>query len=147
MIPAEHSPSKVFNKLFLADSPKEQAKQVQRLQEGRSIMDIVADDAKSLKKSLGAGDQEKMEQYFGAVRNFEKRLGASESWAQKPKPKVVAQPPVDISDNNEVIRKKQLMLDIMHLALQTDSTRFITLHIDGGGGTIPIEGINEGYIA
>ncbi len=145
MIPAEHSPYKVFNKLFLADSPKEQAKQVQRLQEGRSIMDIVADDAKSLKKSLGAGDQEKMEQYFGAVRNFEKRLGASESWAQKPKPKVVAQPPVDISDNNEVIRKKQLMLDIMHLALQTDSTRFITLHIDGGGGTIPLKGINEGY--
>ncbi|HCR29267.1 MAG TPA: hypothetical protein DIV79_04535, partial [Opitutae bacterium] len=58
MIPAEDSPSKVFNKLFIADSPKEQARQVQRLQEGRSIMDIVADDAKSLKNSLGAGDQE-----------------------------------------------------------------------------------------
>ena len=145
MIPAEDSPSKVFSKLFIADSPKEQAKQVQRLQEGRSIMDIVADDAKSLQRSLGAGDQEKMDQYFESVRNFEKRLGDSESWAQKPKPRVAVKPPVDISNNNEVIRRKQLMLDVMYLALQTDSTRFITLHIDGGGGTIPIKGINEGY--
>ena len=37
------------------------------------------------------------------------------------------------------------MLDIMLLALQTDSTRFITLHIDGNGGSLPIEGVNEGY--
>ena len=33
----------------------------------------------------------------------------------------------------------------MLLALQTDSTRFITLHIDGNGGSVPIEGVNEGY--
>ena len=33
----------------------------------------------------------------------------------------------------------------MKLALQTDSARFITLHIPGAGGVIPIEGVDEGY--
>ncbi len=37
------------------------------------------------------------------------------------------------------------MLDIMFLALQTDSTRFMTLHLNGNGGTIPREGVEEGY--
>jgi hypothetical protein len=37
------------------------------------------------------------------------------------------------------------MLDIMFLALQTDSTRFMTLHLNGNGGTIPLEGVEEGY--
>lgn len=145
MIPAESSPSKLFSQLFVADSPKEQAKQVQRLKEGRSIMDVVASDAKTLQRSLGAGDRDKMEQYFESVRDFEKRLGASEDWAQKPKPTVAMKPPRDIPDNNEVIKRKELMLDIMFLALQTDSTRFITLHIDGNGESIPIPGVNEGY--
>ena len=145
MIPAESSPSKLFNKLFVADTKEEQAQQVERLKEGRSIMDVVAGDAKTLQNSLGAGDRDKMDQYFESVRAFEKRLGASEDWMQKPKPIVKMKPPRDISDDNEVIKQKKLMLDIMLLALQTDSTRFITLHIDGNGGPVPIPGINEGY--
>ena len=145
MIPAESSPSKLFNKLFVADTKEEQAQQVERLKEGRSIMDVVAGDAKTLQNSLGAGDRDKMDQYFESVRAFEKRLGASEDWVQKPKPIVKMKPPRDISDDNEVIKQKKLMLDIMLLALQTDSTRFITLHIDGNGGPVPIPGINEGY--
>ncbi len=145
MIPAESSPSKLFDKLFVADSPQEQAMQVQRLKEGRSIMDVVAADAKTLQRSLGAGDRDKMDQYFDSVRNFEKRLSASEDWVQKPKPVVAMKPPQDISDNNEVIKRKKLMLDIMFLALQTDSTRFITLHVDGSGEAIPVPGVNEGY--
>ena len=108
-------------------------------------MDVVASDAKSLQKSLGAGDRSKMDQYFDSVRNLEKRLEASEDWVQKPKPSVAMKPPRDILGNKEVIRKKELMLEIMYLALQTDSTRFMTLHVDGNGGAIPISGVSEGY--
>jgi hypothetical protein len=145
MIPAESSPSNLFNKLFVADSPEDQTKQVERLKEGRSIMDVVADDAKTLQNTLGAGDRDKMDQYFESVRAFEKRLGASEDWVQKPKPSVAMKAPRDIPDNNEIIKRKKLMLDIMLLALQTDSTRFITLHIDGNGESVPIPGVNEAY--
>lgn len=145
MIPAEFSPSKLFAKLFIADSPKEQRQQVERLKQGQSIMDVVSSDARRLQKDLGPGDRDKMDQYFTSVRNFEQRLGASEEWARRPKPKVKMAPPLDIQDNDAVIARKKLMLDIMFLALQTDSTRFITLHLNGSGGAIPVEGVSEGY--
>ncbi|MDA7867245.1 DUF1552 domain-containing protein [Verrucomicrobia bacterium] len=145
MIPAENSPSKIFNKLFVSETPLAQVQQIQRLKEGRSIMDVVASDAKALQKNLGAGDRSKMDQYFDSVRNLEKRLEASEDWVQKPKPSVAMKVPRDIPGNKEVIKQKELMLDIMYLALQTDSTRFMTLHVDGNGGAIPIPGVSEGY--
>lgn len=145
MIPAEESPSRVFNRLFIADSPKERAQQVERLKQGRSIMDVVAGDAKKLERTLGVGDRDKMDQYFTSVRNFEKRLGEAQDWALRPKPKVKAQVPVDISDSDAIIDRKQLMLDVVFLALQTDSTRFVTVHLNGEGGAVPLEGVDQGY--
>ena len=145
MIPAEESPSKVFNQLFIADTPEEQAQQVERLKEGRSIMDVVADDLKRVEKKLSKGDQEKMDQYFTSVRNFEKRLGEAQDWATRPKPKVNMDVPVDIENADAIIDRKKLMLDVMFLALQTDSTRFITVHLNGEGGAVPLDGVDEGY--
>jgi hypothetical protein len=145
MIPAEQSPSKVFNQLFIADTPEEQAQQVERLKEGRSIMDVVAADVRRVEKKLNKGDQEKMDQYFTSVRNFEKRLGEAQEWATRPKPKVNAEAPVDIENSDAIIDRKKLMLDVMFLALRTDSTRFITVHLNGEGGALPLEGVDEGY--
>ena len=145
MIPAEESPSQVFNKLFIANTAEEKERQVERLKQGRSIMDVVAADAKRVEKKLGFGDREKMDQYFTSVRNFEKRLGDAQEWARKPKPKVNAQAPVDIENSDAIIDRKKLMLDVMFLALQTDSTRFITIHLNGEGGAVPLEGVDEGY--
>lgn len=145
MIPAEYSASKLFNMLFITDSEEERKRQKSRLQQGRSIMDVVGDDARRLQRDLGKGDREKLDQYFTSVRNFEQRLSEAEDWVGKPKPKVDMAVPVDIRDNNEMIRKKKMMLDIMYLAIQTDSTRFMTLHLNGNGGTIPIPGVEEGY--
>lgn len=145
MIPAEDSPSKVFNRLFVADTPEAQAEQLRRVKQGRSIMDIIGADAKRLQKELGAGDRDKLDEYVTSVRNFEERLSESEDWARKEKPRVKMAPPVDIRNNNEVIARKKLMLDVLYLALQTDSTRFATLHLNGNGGRIPIEGVDEGY--
>lgn len=145
MIPAEESPSRVFNQLFIPDTPDEQARQVERLKEGRSIMDVVAADVKRVEKKLSKGDREKMDQYFTSVRNFEKRLGEAQNWATRPKPKVNARVPVDIENSDAIIDRKKLMLDVMFLALQTDSTRFITVHLNGEGGAVPLEGVDEGY--
>ena len=145
MIPAEESPSRVFNQLFIADTPEEQAQQVERLKEGRSIMDVVAADVKRVEKKLSNGDREKMDQYFTSVRNFEKRLGEAQEWATQPKPKVNMGVPVDIENSDAIIDRKKLMLDVMFLALQTDSTRFITVHLNGEGGAVPLEGVDEGY--
>jgi len=145
MIPAEDSPSQLFTKLFIDDSPAEQQRQARRLQEGQSIMDLVQDDSKRLSKELGKGDQDRLDAYFTSVRDLENRLAASEEWVNRPKPKVDAKKPVDIRNNNDFVGQQQLMTDMIKLALKTDSTRFITYHLGGSGGVVPLPGVEEGY--
>ena len=145
MIPAEQSPSRLFNQLFVDDSPQGQAHQAERVREGRSIMDLVGADAKRLAKTLGPGDQDRLDAYFTSVRELENRMAKSEEWARKSKPKVNATRPVDIRNSNDFVGQERLMTDMIRLALETDSTRFISYHMGGGGGVVPIEGVEEGY--
>ena len=145
MIPAEDSPSQLFNRLFVNDSPADRRRQTQRAREGQSIMDLVAEDAQVLQRELGAGDRDRLDAYFTGVRELEKRLVKSEAWANRPKPKVDITRPVDIGNPNDFVGRQRLMSDMVRLALSTDSTRFITLHLGGSGGVLPIEGVEEGY--
>ncbi len=145
MIPAENSPSRLFRQLFINDSAADQALQAARARQGRSIMDLVADDARALQRELGAGDRDRLDAYFTSVRELEQRLKESEDWARKPKPKVNVDKPVDIGNPNDFIGRQRLMSDMVRLALATDSTRFITLHLGGSGGVVPLNGVDEGY--
>lgn len=145
MIPAESSPSRLFTKLFIDDSEAEQERQARRLQEGQSIMDLVQEDSKRLSRQLGSGDRDRLDAYFTSVRDLENRLAASEEWAKRPKPKVDAKKPVDIRNSSDFVGQQKLMTDMIRLALKTDSTRFITYHLGGSGGVVPIPGVAEGY--
>jgi hypothetical protein len=145
MIPAEDSPSRLFQRLFVNDSARDRARQTQRAREGRSIMDLVADDARSLERQLGAGDRDRLDAYFTSVRELEHRLSESEAWANRPKPKVDVARPIDIGNPNDFIGRQRLMSDMVRLALTTDSARFITLHFGGSGGVLPIPGVEQGY--
>ncbi|MFM1997745.1 MAG: hypothetical protein RLZZ111_2132 [Planctomycetota bacterium] len=145
MIPAEDSPARLFTRLFVADSPADRARQVKRAREGRSIMDLVADDTRALERRLGPGDRRRLDAYLTSVRDLERRLEASQAWATRPKPAVAASKPVDIGNPNDLLGRQRLMSDMVRLALATDSTRFVSLHLGGGGGVVPIEGVDEGY--
>lgn len=145
MIPPEDSPSRLFNRLFVDPSPQERQRQAHRVRQGRSIMDIVGEDAKSLTRELGSGDRDRLDAYFTSVRDLEKRMAESERWAMRPKPKVDVPAPVDIGDPSDLVRRQKVMCDMIRLALQTDSTRFISLHMPGAGGVLPIDGVKEGY--
>ncbi|OAI50258.1 hypothetical protein AYO44_17935 [Planctomycetaceae bacterium SCGC AG-212-F19] len=129
-IPAERSANRLFRRLFLQGPPSEVAAAVQALKQDRSTLDFIADQSKRLNKLLGPADRQRMEQYFTAVRDLEQRLQSSEEWEHKPRPKVVAQPPQDIDDPREFVRKTGIMFDVIKLALETDSTRVISLFID-----------------
>ena len=52
---------------------------------------------------------------------------------------------MDISNRDAIIDRKKLMLDVTFLALQTDSTRFVTIHLNGEGGAVPLDGVDQGY--
>ncbi|WP_395749018.1 DUF1552 domain-containing protein [Prosthecobacter sp.] len=143
MIPAENSAMRLFTRLFVNDSPAEQERQAELIRSGRSVMDVVGAEAKTLQRELGAGDREKLDAWFTSVRDLEKRLAANEAWTHKPKPKVKLLPPTKIPRDNEVA-VDGIFLDIIHMALATDSTRFVTLHITGNN-VQGIEGVDESY--
>lgn len=143
MIPAENDPVKLFTKLFVDDSEKEQDRQAELIRSGRSVMDVIQEDAKSLQRQLGKGDREKLDSWFTGVRELEQRLQANEEWIRTPKPKVANKPPKFDRDNTITIERA--MLEIVYLALQTDSTRFVTLHVPGNAKVRSLEGIDEGY--
>lgn len=143
MIPAENDPVRLFTKLFVDDSTSEQDRQAELIRNGRSVMDAIHEDAKSLRRQLGRGDQEKLDSWFTSVRELEQRLQANEDWVRTPKPKVTSGPPK--FDRNNTITIERAMLEIVFLALQTDSTRFVTLHVPGNAKISTLEGIDEGY--
>lgn len=144
-LPAESSPSKAFQQLFVDGTPAEIATQVRGLKRGRSILDTVMGQAKKLHGGLGRRDQEKLDEYFSAVRDLEGRLVQNEEWAQKPKPKIDAKPPTDIQSRTDAIGKMRLMQDLIVLALQTDSTRTITLRLSGMNAVPEIAGVKNDW--
>jgi hypothetical protein len=145
MIPAETSPAKLFTRLFVADTRAARARHVARAREGQSIMDLVADETRALERSLGAGDRSRLDAYLTSVRDLERRLVDTEAWADRPKPVVQVAKPVDVGNPHDVVSRQRLMSDMVRLALETDSTRFVTMHLGGGGGVVPVPGVDEGY--
>ncbi len=143
MIPAENNAMRLFTRLFVNDSPAEQERQAELIRSGRSVMDVVGAEAKLLQRELGAGDRDKLDSWFTSVRDLEKRLALNEAWTHRPKPKVALQPPRQIPRDNEVA-VDGIFLDIVHMALATDSTRFVTLHITGNS-VQGLEGVDQSY--
>jgi hypothetical protein len=144
-LPAMFSPAKTFQQLFVDGTPAEIAEQMRGLKRGRSILDTVAGQAKKLHRDLGHHDREKLDEYLSAVRDLEGRLVQNEAWAQKPKPKVDAKPPTDIQSRTDAIGKMKLMQNLVVLALQTDSTRTITLRLSGMNAVPEIEGVTHDW--
>jgi hypothetical protein len=144
-VPAYTSPSKVFARLFLPDSPEEAKAQARRLADGRSILDDVAAEAKKLGSNLGAEDRSKLDEYATSVRDLEKRLTQDEIWFKKPKPKVDVKTPTDVQQAADLIGRTKLIFDLTHLALQTDSTRLITIMLGGSTHAPPIQGVSLGH--
>lgn len=145
LIAADNSPSRVFARLFLEGNTDEVQEQIRRLEDGRSILDDVSDQAKSLRSGLGREDRDKLDEYLTSVRDLEQRMVIDESWAKKPKPKVNVDPPKDIPNAADLIGRTRLLFDLSHLAIQTDSTRLITIMLAGSSFAPPIQGVSLGH--
>ena len=145
MVPADGWPATVFAKMFLEGRPDEVQAQSRRLADGLSILDTVREQAKRLQPKLGARDREKVDEYFTSVRELEQRMGAANEWSKKPKPRVDVKPLQNNMVSADLIGKARLMFDLSHLALQTDSTRLITMMLLGTSSVPPIQGVTMGH--
>jgi hypothetical protein len=124
-VPQFDSPRKIFNLLFRVN--ENEAKQKQILAEDRSILDVVFRQASSMEKRLNTRDRAKLDQYLTSVREVEKAVLQQSHWSGQPRPEVDYELPQFASDSVEGY--VQVMLDLAVLALETDSTRSLTLQI------------------
>jgi hypothetical protein len=145
VVPPYSFPSHVFALLFLEGRPAEIQAQVRRLRDGRSVLDAVADQARKMQSDLGGHDRDKLDEYFTSVRELEQRLAQAEEWSKKPRPRVDVKPPQDVANPADLVGKGRLWFDLIHLALQTDSTRLVTLQLLGTSSVPPVPGVTYGH--
>ena len=119
------SPHKIFNLLFQVD--KNEKTQQQMLAENRSILDAVLAQAKSMEKRLNATDRAKMDEYLTSVREVEQTVKRRAYWADRSKPQVVYE--IENFDRKSLDDYVGTLMDLSVLALQTDSTRAVTVQI------------------
>jgi len=119
------SPRKIFNLLFQVNENEKAQQQV--LAEDRSILDAVSAQAKSMEKRLNATDRAKMDEYLTSVREVEKTVKRRAYWADRSKPQVNYE--IENFDRKSVDDYVGTLMDLAVLALQTDSTRAVTVQV------------------
>ncbi|MEI9898314.1 MAG: DUF1552 domain-containing protein [Chthoniobacter sp.] len=143
--PKEIYPQQAFDQLFDDGSQRKRDK---------SVLDLVNDDAKSLRTRLSKHDVHKLDEYLTSVRELEERIEradefsktntAGAGWQPTVKAPTFPRPAAGIpSKPDEHLR---LMFDIMVLAFQMDRTRVATfmLNNDLSNMNFGIEGVKGG---
>ncbi len=142
-LPAENSPRRLFERLFVPDGSDSKKEILRRYAEKKSILDSISDDARALEKKLGKTDKDKLDEYFTSVRETELRVERMESWIDIPKPEVDSR---NLQLGSQAQNKHDrpmwidVMLELSYLAFVTDITRVITFEWSreaggyGGGG-------------
>jgi hypothetical protein len=141
-IPPEQSVSALYRKMFVQGTAKEVTARLNDLQKGKSVLDFVNDSAKKLQRELGSKDRERLDQYFTSVRALETQLHESAEWEKKPKPVVKTAEPKD-AEKSHLVESSKLMFEMIRLALETDSTRLVTLFISTLGLKTDIPGVEH----
>lgn len=122
----EVNPAAVFDRLFGGGEPREQtANREQRRQQKKSLLDFVLEDANDLRRKLGSGDQRKLDEYLHAVRDVERRIVGGPKLSREELDALDLDRPEGMP--REYAEHVRLMLDLMAVAFQTDTTRVTSL--------------------
>jgi hypothetical protein len=124
-MPPEIRPRAVFERLFgdVDEEPDPKRRAKRQLYE-RSILDVVLDDARRLQGSLGGADRRKLDEYLYAIREIETRIQKTEA-SNAPVTPDITPPAASVPAN--FAEHARIIMDLLALAFQTDSTRVATL--------------------
>ena len=142
MVPAEFNPARLFASMFLRGKPHETEQQKQKLSDGRSILDSLMEQTRTLKNRSSSADRRRLDDYFQSVRKAERDLAEAQAWLERPKPTVDAPAPTNLSDPTELIGRTQRLMNMIPLILQTDSSRVISLVIQDHHVVPKLDGVS-----
>jgi hypothetical protein len=143
-LPKEINPRAVFTRLF--GDPSQIAQERDRAKHEmyrRSVLDLVSGEAMSLNADLGVADRRKLEEYLEAVRSVEKQIQSAEQDEVRRMPQMEA--PEGIPAEFPAYAK--LMMDLLVVAFQTDTTRIATFVLanEGSNRTFPWIEVRDGH--
>ena len=122
-LPAENSPRRLFERLFVPETAADRAASLRRYNQRRSILDDVLAEAGALEKKLGVDDRRKMDEYLTSVRETERQVGRLQGWIDVPRPSVPAgdlglgYQPANAHDRPMWL---DVMLDLAYLSVTND---------------------------
>ncbi len=136
--PLELYPALAFDRLFKDGAARGD----------QSVLDAVLGEAEDLRRRISSADQHKLDEYLQSVREVEQRLarparaddapGWRPTLAEPNQPRPAEGLPTDIGAH------MRLMMDIMVLGFQTDSTRITTLKLNNDHSSLrfPLLGVD-----
>ena len=142
-LPTENNPRVVFERLFGDSGSTDPKARRARIEQDRSVLDSVIQEAGALKGSLGAADGVKLVEYLDAIRDVERRIQRAEEQSGRELP--VVDHPAGVPDSfDEHVR---LMCDLQVLAYQADLTRVVTFMLgrEFSGVTFPQIGVTDAH--
>lgn len=114
--PSIRDPRKTYRRLF----------GTQEIDDVRNITDLVLEDARSLRRELGASDRHKFGEYFDSLRSIETQMDRLERMKGTLESVTMPEPAAAHLPRGEYIR---LMGDLMVVAMQTGLTNVATMMI------------------
>jgi len=119
----EINPRGAFERLLRATRPFAASATDDKL-----LLDRVLEDARRLRTELGTADRQRIDEYLSVVRSLEDRIQRTQrpgrtNWKPRVPIDPAIEPPADPRNFAEHVR---LMMDIIALAFQSDSTRVAT---------------------
>ncbi|MEX2282762.1 MAG: DUF1552 domain-containing protein [Gemmatimonadota bacterium] len=137
-LPVIRDPRVAFEKLFGVGGTAEEraARRVTR----RSILDWVAGEMTSLKRTLGPEDRQRLDRYIEDVREVERRIERIEARNSSGEPRELPAAPAGVPDN--FAEHVKLMFDLQALAFAADTTRVFSFKMgrDGSSRVYPESG-------
>ena len=128
-IPSENNPRLIFERYFSINKAKSRTARQKSLHQGKKIVDLIMEDARSLSRNLGKQDSEKLNEYIDSVSEIEENIKRTENWPNLPMEKI------NKGNINLTIQQSfpkdyiRTMYDLIALAFEADITRCATYMI------------------
>jgi len=138
--PLEIYPALAFDRLFKNEASKGD----------QSVLDAVLSDAGRLRRDISSGDQRKLDEYLDSVRDVEQRIanagkkGELQGWRPTLDKPNMARPADGIPQ--DIAEHMRLMVDLVVLGFQTDTTRIATLKLNNDHSSLRFPNLGVDYM-